>query len=78
MGIACYELGVADSGGGVDDGVHGGEAMVEAGCGGSESNGLIERDNFLVHGLGDEAVGDGLAAEFGELFVDLVEDNRGN
>ena len=78
MGVAGYELGVADSGGGVDYCAHGGEAVVEAGGGGSEGDGLVEGHDFLVHGLGDEAVGDGLAAEFGELFVDLVEDNRGD
>ena len=78
VGVAGYELGAADAGGGIDDGVHGGEAMVEAGGGGGQGDGFVEGHNFLVHGLRDEAVGDGLAAELGELFVNLVEDHRGD
>ena len=52
--------------------------MVEAGGGGGEGDGFVEGHDFLVHGLRDEAVGDGLAAELGQLFVNLVENNRGD
>lgn len=78
MGVAGYELGVADAGGGVDDGVHGGEAMVEADGGSGEGDGFVEGNDFLVHDLRDEAVGDGLAAKLRELLVNLEENYGGD
>ncbi len=78
VGIAGDELRVADASSGVNDGVHGSEAVVEADGGGGQGNCFVERDDFLMHGLRDETVCDGLAAKLRQLLVDLVEDDRGN
>jgi len=78
VGVAGHELRVADARGGIDDGVHSREAVVEAGGGGGQGDRLVEWNDFLMHGLRDEAVGHGLTSKLGELFVDLVEHDRGN
>jgi len=77
MGVGGDELRLADARGRVDDCVGGREAVIEAGVGGCERDGFVERNNAAMEGLRDEAVGDGAAALPGEVTVDLVEDERG-
>ena len=71
-------MGVVGAGGGVEEGVGHGEAVIEAGVGGGESGHFVERDDAAVECLREETIGERLAAMAGELAVDLVDDERGN
>ena len=74
VGVGGDELGVADAGGGVDDGVRSAKAMVEAEVGGGQRHGLVERDHAAEQRLGREAVGQRAPAMLGEVPIDLIED----
>lgn len=76
MGVGGDELGVEDTGGGVDDGVIAGEAVVERGVGGGEGDGFVERHDTAQQRLGGKAVGEGAAAMLGKVAIDLEDDNR--
>jgi hypothetical protein len=62
------------AGGGVEECVGHGEAVIEAGVGGGESGHFIERDDAAVECLRQEAIGERLATVAGELAVDFVDD----
>jgi len=72
------ELGVVGAGGGVEESVAHGEAVVEAGVGGGESGHFVERDDAAVERLREEAISERLATVAGELTVDLVNHERGD
>ena len=66
------------AGGGVEKGVGHGEAVIEAGVGGSESGHFVEGDYAAVERLRQEAIGERLAAVARELAIDLLDDERGD
>jgi len=78
VGVGGDQLGLVDAGGGVDYGVRGGEAMLEAGVGGGQGDGLIQGDDAAQEHLGREPVGQGSAAMLGQVFVDLEDDHCGD
>ena len=76
MGVRGDELGLADAGRGVDDGVGAVEAMVEAHVRGCEGDGLVQRDDFAEKCLGGEPVRERPAAMLREVPVDFEDDHR--
>ena len=71
-------MSLVGAGGGVEEGVGHGEAVIEADVGGGESRHFIERDDAAVERLREKAISERLATVAGELAVDLVDDERGN
>src|ERR1700690_1809843 len=70
------ELGLVGAGGGVEEGVGHGEAVVEAGIGGGECGHFVEGDDAAVESLREKAIGERFAAMAGKLAIDLVDDER--
>lgn len=76
MGVRGDELGLADSRGGIDDGVRAGETMVEAHVGRRERDGFVQRDDLAEERLGGEPVRQLPAAMLREVPINLKDDHR--